>query len=64
MLEVSRILTATGWAMFGVGVTVYGIGISVRGAGDFEETIGGVLAIAGLVAMIVGWFMFRQAVED
>lgn len=64
MLEVSRILTAAGWAMFGVGVTVYGIGISVNGAGNFEETVGLVLAVLGLVAMVVGWFMFRQQVED
>lgn len=64
MLEVSRILTAAGWAMFGVGVTVYGIGLSVRGAGEFETTVGAVLGILGLIGMIVGWAMFRQLQED
>lgn len=64
MLEFSRILTAAGWAAFGVGITVYGIGIAVHQAGNFEETVGLWMTIGGLIAMIVGWFMHQRLAED
>lgn len=64
MLEASRILTALGWTAFGVGITVYGVGISLYEAGDFEETIGLILTIAGIIVGTIGMLWHRQLVED
>lgn len=64
MLEFSRILTAAGLAIAPVGLVVYGMGVAFVEPRDFETNLGLILMAVGVIAAIVGVFLYRQAVED
>jgi hypothetical protein len=64
MLEFSRILTAAGLAIAPVGLVVYGMGVAFVEPRDFETNLGLILMIGGVIATIIGVFLYRQAVED
>ena len=64
MLEISRILTAAGATLAGVGFTVYGIGYSVRDGGEWDATLGGWATIIVLIAVAVGMFMHHRLADD
>jgi hypothetical protein len=64
MLEFSRILTAAGLAVAPVGLVVYGMGAAYVEPGDYEMNLGLILMAVGVIATIVGVFLYRQAVED
>ncbi|HVL25284.1 MAG TPA: hypothetical protein VM450_14440 [Thermomicrobiales bacterium] len=64
MLEFSRILTAAGLSIFGVGVTVYGIGAAFVDPDSSTMNLGLAMLIGGLVAAAVGVVLYRQTAED
>jgi uncharacterized membrane protein YidH (DUF202 family) len=64
MLEFSRILTAAGLSIFGVGLTVFGMGAAFADPDSSMMNLGLFLLIGGLVAAAIGVVLYRQTAED
>ena len=65
MLEIGRILTASGSVAASTGLVVYGMGVAFVDPRAYEMNIGMILMIAGVIATVIGIVLYRQySVDD
>jgi uncharacterized membrane protein YidH (DUF202 family) len=64
VLEIGRILTSAGLVAASTGLVVFAMGAAFVVPRDYEMNIGIFLMVAGVLATIVGVFMYRQYSVD
>jgi uncharacterized membrane protein YidH (DUF202 family) len=64
VLEIGRILTSAGLVAAATGLVVFAMGAAFVEPRDYEMNLGIFLMVAGVLASIVGIFMYRQYSVD
>ena len=64
MLEIGRILTAGGSVAASTGLVVFAMGAAFVEPRDYEMNIGIFLMVAGVIATVVGIYLYHQYSTD